>query len=206
MDNQNKVQTIENPRLGKQVSQKIKKQQQAIAKSQKGSKNRGKAIRKLARVYSHLAYKRKEFVNQETSKIVGNTSLIATESLDIQAMTANGGNRKKGLNREILNTTPGAFFNLLKCKAEEAGIQWVEVPTRAVKPSQTCHWCGAQKKKPLSERRHECPCGANCSRDENAARVMLNWALMGNATGQELSEVWSGRSFATMKQETPLYL
>jgi len=33
---------------------------------------------------------------------------------------------------------------------------------------------------------------ASCSRDENAARVMLNWALFGNAAGQELSEVGSG--------------
>lgn len=118
-------------------------------------------------------------------------------------MTAKGGSRKKGLNREILNTTPGAFFSLLKCKAEEAGVQWVEIPTREVKPSQTCHRCGVQKKKTLSERRHLCPCGADCSRDENAARVMLNWALFGNVTGQELAEVWSGRSFAAMKQETP---
>ncbi|MFI4937286.1 MAG: RNA-guided endonuclease InsQ/TnpB family protein [Candidatus Berkiellales bacterium] len=203
VDNQNSVKTIENPRLGKQVAEQIKEYQQAIAKSQKGSKNRGKRIKKLARVYSDLTCRRKEFIHQETAKIVKETCLIATEDLNIRAMTAKGGSRKKGLNREILNTTPGAFFNLLKCKAEEAGIQWVEVPTREVKPSQTCHRCGVQKKKALSERWHECPCGASCSRDENAARVILNWALYGNATGQELSEVWSGRSFATMKQETP---
>jgi putative transposase len=203
VDAQDKVQTIENPRLGKQVADKIKEYQQAIAKSQKGSKNRGKWISKLGRVYSELANRRKEFVHQETTKIVKETCLIATEALNIQGMTAKGGSRKKGLNREILNTTPGAFFSLLKCKAEEAGVQWIEVPTREVKPSQTCHRCGVQKKKTLSERCHVCSCGADCSRDENAARVILNWALFGNATGQELAEVWSGRSFAAVKQETP---
>jgi hypothetical protein len=31
---------------------------------------------------------------------------------------------------------------------------------------------------------------------------MLIWALFGNVTGQELSEVWSSRSFTAMKQET----
>lgn len=203
VDTQEKVHVIENPRLGKQLADKIKKCQQDIAKSVKGSKNRRKKIKQLGTIYSNLANQRKEFIHKTTAKIVDNVCLIATEALNVKAMTANCGNRKKGLNREILNTTPGAFFNLMKCKAEEAGIEWVEVPTREVKPSQTCHRCGVQKKKTLSERWHQCPCQASCSRDENAARVMLNWALFGNATGQELSEVWSGRSFATMKQETP---
>ena len=87
-------------------------------------------------------------------------------------------------------------------QAEEAGLQWCEVPTRQVKPSQTCHRCGVQRKKPLSERTHRCDCGAACSRDENAARVMLNWALTGNATGQELAEVGSGGGFAVLNHET----
>ena len=83
----------------------------------------------------------------------------------------------------------------------QAGCEWVEIPTRQVKPSQTCHRCGIQRKKPLSERQHVCACGANCSRDENAARVMLNWALA-NATGQELAEVGAGGSFAVLNHET----
>lgn len=35
------------------------------------------------------------------------------------------------------------------------------------------------------------------------ARVMLNWVLVGNVTGQELSEVRSGCSLAVKIQETP---
>jgi hypothetical protein len=40
------------------------------------------------------------------------------------------------------------------------------IPTREVKLSQTCYGCGILKKKLLSERWHQCDCGANCSRDE----------------------------------------
>jgi len=72
--------------------------------------------------------------------------------------------------------------------AEEAGLQRIEVPTRQVKPSHSGHRCELQRKKPLSEHRHVCDCGASCSRDENAAKVMLNRALTGSATGQELAE------------------
>ncbi|WP_425271656.1 zinc ribbon domain-containing protein, partial [Salinivibrio costicola] len=35
-------------------------------------------------------------------------------------------------------------LNLLSYKAEEAGSEYVEVPTKQVKPSQTCPDCGAK--------------------------------------------------------------
>lgn len=101
-------------------------------------------------------------------------------------MTASSGAYKAGLNRSILDTAPSTFLNLRKTKAEEV---WVEVPTRKAKPSQACHRCGVQRKKWRSERRHVCDCGAHCSRDKNAAKVMLNWALTGY--GQELSDAAS---------------
>ena len=58
---------------------------------------------------------------------------------------------------------------MLAYKAAEAGIAYIEVPSRKVKPSQTCSGCGAQHKK--------------APRDQNAARVNLLWALA--HTGRE---------------------
>jgi len=185
----NKSQIIPNPRLGSLLAPKIKPVHQAISRSKKGSKNRRKLITKLGNYYRKLSNQRLDFIHKKSNEIVANSVLIATETLHIKNMTVKGGSRKKGLNREILNTTPSAFFNLLKSKAEEAGLYWVEVPTRSVKPSQICHGCGVQVKKTLSERIHHCDCGASCSRDENSAKVMLNWALFGNPSGQELAEV-----------------
>lgn len=57
-------------------------------------------------------------------------------------------------------------LSLPQDQTEDAGSMWVEVPTRQVKPSQTCHRCGIQRKKPQSERTHRCDCGASCSREE----------------------------------------
>ena len=122
--------------------------------------------------------------------------------VNIKNMTASGGVYKKGLNREILSAAPSRFHQMLKYKAEEAGTQWVEIPTRTVKPSQTCHRCGRQEKKLLSVRRHECPCGVVCGRDENAAKVILNWALHGNATGQELAWCGAETLVSAVKHET----
>lgn len=178
---------------------------QAVSrKTNKRSNNRRKAVALLSAESRRVANRRKDFLHKTSAKLVNQYGLIATEQLSIKNMTANGGEYKKGLNRSILDTAPSTFLNLLKTKAEEAGSLWVEVPTRQVKPSQTCHRCGSQRKKLLSERKHQCDCGASCSRDENAARVMLNWALSGNATGQELSEAGSGCRLAVQNRETPL--
>jgi len=203
--NDAKTHSVQNPRfLDKPQRQKLKALQQAVSrKTSKRSNNRRKAIVLLSAESRRIANRRKDFLHQTSAELVGQYGLIATEQLNVKNMTASGGQCKKGLNRNILDTAPSTFLNLLKTKAEEAGSLWVEVPTRQVKPSQTCHRCGSQRKKPLSEREHRCDCGASCSRDENAARVMLNWALFGNATGQELSEVGSGGRLAVQNHETP---
>lgn len=195
--------SVDNPRfMGKSQRQRLKTLQQAVSrKPNKRSHARRKAVQALAAEHSKIANRRKDFLHQTAARLIQHYGLIATEQLNVKNMTAGGGQYKKGLNRSILDTAPSAFLATLKSKAEDAGCEWIEVPTRQVKPSQTCHRCGLQRKKPLSERRHVCACGANCSRDENAARVMLNWALE-NATGQELAEVGSGGCFAVMSQET----
>jgi putative transposase len=108
--------------------------------------------------------------------------LVATEKLNIKAMTAKakkGRNRKQktGLNRNILDVGIGNLKDLIKYKVTEAGGFYIEVPTRKVKPSQTCSACGHQEKKTLSERVHHCSkCGYVEDRDVNAAKVMLNYA------------------------------
>ncbi|MHC5820098.1 MAG: zinc ribbon domain-containing protein, partial [Nostoc sp.] len=65
----------------------------------------------------------------------------------------------------------------IKYKIEQIGGLFVEVPTRKVKPSQTCPKCGNQHKKTLDVRVHECfVCNYRQDRDIAAAQVMLYWA------------------------------
>jgi putative transposase len=195
--------SIKNPRLLKKQLKCLKVKQQSLSRKKRGSNNRKKAKVGIAKLHAKIANNRKEFLHQTTAKIIKTSALIAVEKLSVKNMSAKGGTYKKGLNREILSAAPGMFHQMLKYKAEEAGIEWIEIPTREVKPSQTCHGCGRQEKKPLAERKHDCSCGALCTRDENAARVILNWALFGNATGQELAGCGEVALAASMKHETP---
>jgi putative transposase len=201
-DNQGQTKRIENPRYVQSTLKKLKCLQQSVTrKPNKQSHHRKQAIQLLAKFHSKLASRRKDFHHQVAAKLVKENGLIAVEALSIQNMTKSGGPRKKGLNREILSTAPAQFHQILKSKAEEAGVIWIEIPTQAVKPSQTCYQCKTQAKKTLSERWHRCLCGASCDRDENAARVVLAYALA-KISGQELAEVRSRGGFTMLSHET----
>lgn len=108
--------------------------------------------------------------------------MVATEKLEVRNMTsrAKKGKRKKqkaGLNKSILDVGFGMLRNTIKYKIEQIGGVFVEVPTRLLKPSQTCPKCGHQHKKTLDIRTHECAiCGYVQDRDIAAAEVMLYWA------------------------------
>jgi putative transposase len=202
-DNRGVTNFIPNPRYLKLELPQLKQLQKSVSrKKNKLSHNRKKAIAKLAKRYSKIANKRKDFNHQQAAKIVNENGLIAAEMLSVKSMTAKGTSKKRGLNREILSTAPAQFYQLLKTKAEEAGALWVDIPTRAVKPSQTCYRCRAQRKKSLNERWHKCECGVSCDRDENAARVILYWALHW-VSRQELAEMGSRGCFTMLNHETP---
>jgi len=175
----NRVERIENPRFMRNSLLRLRKASRALARKKNfTSKRRAAAKRRVLRIYTRATNKRQEFLHQLTSWLVRCCDTIVTEALGVKGMTAEGGEYKKGLNREILSTAPAMFLSMLRYKLEEAGGTWVEVPTQKVKPSQTCSGCGRQEKKTLAERVHRCPaCGLVLDRDENAARVMRNWAL-----------------------------
>ena len=178
---------IENPRFTRAAKATLESAQQNLARKKRGSKNRAKARLLVATIHRKTAAKRLDFLHQQSAKIVARSWLVATESLTIKNMVRSargtleqpGRNvaQKAGLNREILATAPRAFLDMVRYKAAEAGIAYVEVPSRKVKPSQTCSQCWKQRQKALSDRQHVCPCGLVLSRDRNAALVNLWWSV-----------------------------
>lgn len=182
------TETIDNPRhlatnleVIRQVQRDISRKEQAAKKAcgkQRGfpvSNRLRKAYDKLRRLHRKVADQRHDFVHQATTGLISEFAALGLEQLSIKNMTAKGGRHKKGLNRSILDAAGGVFHHVLGYKAQEAGTWAVKAPTRQLKPSQTCHACGRQEKKPLAQRCHKCSCGAHCSRDENAARVLMDW-------------------------------
>ncbi|MDD1428890.1 transposase, partial [Dolichospermum sp. ST_sed5] len=155
-----------------------------------------------------VANQRQNWVHQVAVEIISSNSFIATEKLEVKNMTrkAKKGKRKKqkaGLNKSILDVGFGMLRSTIKYKVEQIGGVFVEVPTRQVKPSQTCPKCGNQHKKTLDKREHECGvCGYVQDRDIAAAEVMLYWAkgiLPGLGTSLVDADL-SGSTSCTRKQ------
>jgi len=171
---------VENPRFLKKADARLKGLQRRLARQKRYGSNWKRTKQEIARLHRKVANQRNDFQHKLTALWVSRYGLIATETLRVKPMSAQGGSGKAGLKgmRGILQK--------LAYKAEEAGTRLVDallsprsgvVPTPRIKPSQTCPTCWRQEKKPLAQRLHSCPCGCGMPRDQAAAQVMLRWAL-----------------------------
>ncbi|GAB4195328.1 MAG: RNA-guided endonuclease TnpB family protein [Coleofasciculaceae cyanobacterium] len=180
---------IDNPRFLAQSSEKIKKASKGkrrkiapnLKKKIKASKRWKKAKRQVSQLQRKVANQRHDWTHKVASQLVSGNSLIATEELNLKGMTrkAKKGSKRKaqktGLNRSTLDVGIGNLTKAIEYKLQESGGFLVYVPTKKIKPSQTCPDCGHQRKKDLSERIHHCSeCGFTCDRDVAAALVMLS--------------------------------
>jgi putative transposase len=167
-----------NKQLGKA---KRRKRSPNFQKKVKASRRWKKVQKLVSRLSRKVANQRQNFVHQETTRIISGNSTVVTEKLEVKNMSAKAkkGKRKKqkaGLNKSILDVGMGMIKSALKAKLSDIGGLFVEVPTRKVKPSQTCPKCGHQEKKTLDQRTHVCNnCGYTQQRDIAAAEVMLLW-------------------------------
>jgi len=99
-------------------------------------------------------------MHQTSAQLAQRFALVASEKLDIARMTRSASGteespgknvaQKAGLNREILDTAHALFTTLIRCKVQETGGEWVEAPTKKLKPSQRCPQCWNAQKKTLS--------------------------------------------------------
>jgi putative transposase len=177
------------PRFLRKAEQKIKqlgkakrrKRSPNFQKKIKASRRWKKSQKLVSKLNCKVANQRQNFVHQETTRIISGNSTVVTEKLEVKNMSAKAkkGKRKKqkaGLNKSILDVGMGMIKDALKAKLSDIDGLFVEVPTRKVKPSQTCPKCGYQEKKTLDQRIHVCNnCGYTQQRDIASAEVMLLW-------------------------------
>ena len=167
--------------------QKIKQAGKEVSRKKKGSNRRRKAVAKLSRLHDKVYERRKDYLHKLTVQLVHNYSFLAVEDLRVKEMSANGGKRKRGLNRSMSDASLGKFLEILLSKAEEAGCEVVKVDPKGT--TQICSWCGQTVPKKLYDRVHSCPdCGLVLDRDHNAAINIFKRGLA--LTGREPSEAW----------------
>jgi putative transposase len=152
-----------NPRYLKDALPELRGKQRSLSRKKQRGKNRRKARKAVAKVHARAKNLRREHHHQVALTLVRRYGLIAVESLSIKNMLGND-----RLARAISDVAWGNFLLTLRCKAEKAGVAFVEVHARGT--SQECSGCGQVVPKDLSQRWHSCQCGCSLDRDENAAR------------------------------------
>ncbi len=158
---------IANPRFFRQEEKAVARVQRTHSKLAKGTPERRKQRKAVARVHERIAFRRENFTHQASRQIVDRFGVICVEDLHVNRMT-----HTHCLAKSIQDAAWSAFFSQLSCKAEEAGRQFMKV--NPAYTSQDCSRCHHRQKMPLGERVYQCPCCLLViDRDLNASKNIL---------------------------------
>jgi putative transposase len=175
---------LSHPRHMDRHQRRLKHYQRVLARKQRGSANRRKARRKLARQHARVRDARRDFLHRTSTDLVHRFDTIVVEDLHVAGMVRQGGARKRGLNRSIGQTGWAQVRTMLAYKAERAGRRLLVV-NRWYPSSKACSACGhLLASLSLGTRVWVClACGARHDRDVNAAKNILAAGLAAAAGG-----------------------
>jgi putative transposase len=147
----------------------LKRAQRALCRKQKGSKNREKARRRVARIHAKIADQRLDGLHKLTTRVIHENQVICVESLAIKNMV-----RNHTLAKAISDAGWGELVRQLEYKAAWYGRMLVKID-RWYPSSKRCSDCGhIVDSLDLALREWTCPdCGVRHDRDVNAAKNIV---------------------------------
>lgn len=179
---------VGNPRYLAAAAAKLARGQRAVARCQRRSARRRKAVERVAAVHRKVRRQRLDFAHKSALALVRAHDLIAHEALRVPNMTrsAKGTQAEPGshvaaksrLNQSILDAGWGVFLAVLRAKAESAGRVVVEVNPRNT--SRECSHCRhVAKENRVNQADFRCvACGHAAHADVNAAPNILRAGLV----------------------------
>jgi putative transposase len=171
---------VGNPKCFAKDEKRLAKAQRRHAKKKKGSKNRDKARKKVARLHARIADRRRDFLQKLSTRMIRENQTICVESLAVKNMVKN-----EKLSKAISDVGWSEFVSQLEYKAEWYGRTLVKID-RWYPSSKRCFDCGhILDSLTLDVREWTCPeCGVHHDRDINAANNILAVGLTVNACGE----------------------
>jgi putative transposase len=169
-----------NPRFFRQDARRLAKAQRRLAKKRRGSRNRDKARRKVARIHARIADRRHDFLHKLSTRIIRENQTICVESLRVKALV-----KHPTLAQAIHDVGWGEFVRQLRYKADWYGRTLVAID-QWYPSSKRCSACGhVLGSLSLDVRNWTCPaCGSAHDRDVNAAKNVLAAGLAVSACGE----------------------
>ncbi|WP_312033856.1 MULTISPECIES: RNA-guided endonuclease TnpB family protein [unclassified Rhodococcus (in: high G+C Gram-positive bacteria)] len=158
---------IENPRLLRRAQHRIAKAQRAAARKQKGSNNRRKTVRRVARLHTRIADARRDFRHQASTRIIRENQAVYVENLAVNGLA------RTRLAKSVHDAGWSAFVSMLEYKAirHERTFHRVDRWFPSTKMCSTCGTVGESL--PLNVRDWTCIRGSVHDRDHNAAKNIL---------------------------------
>lgn len=172
-------QKITNPRHERTDQARLARAQRALSRTQKGSKNREKARRKVAKVHARIADRRRDHLHKLSTRIIRENQTVVIEDLSVRNMVKN-----RSLARAISDASWAQFRSMLEYKADWYGRNLIAID-RFYPSTKICSTCGSiTEALPLKVRQWTCHhCGAPHDRDVNAAINILAAGLAVQACG-----------------------
>jgi putative transposase len=158
---------ISSPKFFRRQEKKLRRAQRRLSRAQKGSSNRRKAKLAVSKIHARIADARRDFIEQETTRIVRESQAVYVEDLNVKGMGSTKGRRAKSVHDQSL----GIFARTLEAKCARYGRGFAKVD-RFFPSTQMCSACGSVEGpkglEGLRIRSWACSCGAVHDRDENA--------------------------------------
>jgi putative transposase len=168
----------ENQAFLKTALKKLRQTNKRLHRRKRGSKNREKARRQVARLHYRITCLRNDVLHKLTTRLADCYGIIGIEDLNLKGLLKN-----RHLSRSFSDAALGKLLNLLDAKVEQRGGQVIKVG-RFFPSSKTCHGCGWKwEDMELSDRVFICQ-NPKCAyhqfeqdRDYNASLNILREAL-----------------------------
>jgi putative transposase len=197
-----------NPQALQQVDKRLRRLQRKLSRQQKGSHNREKTRKQLARLHFRAANLRKDSLQKATSGILAKNKPAAQrpQSVVLEDLNVGGMLQNRKLARAVADVGLSTFRFQIGYKAQWYGSQ-VLLADRWYPSSKTCSACGqVQADLSLSVRTYRCGnCGLIIDRDLNAARNLANLETTARSAGNQAcgEDVRPGDIGQTSKKQEP---
>jgi putative transposase len=186
---------VDNPRHGQKAARKLRRAQQELSRRQRGSANRRKSRRKVARCHARVGATRRDWLHKLSTTLIRENQAVYVEDLAVRGLA------RTRLARSVHDAGWSTFVAMLDYKARRHGRSFARVD-RWLPSTRACSVCGALgEAKPLHVREWTCGCGAVHDRDVNAARNILAAGRADRSTPVEPVSAATSVAQPAVKQE-----
>ena len=159
--------SAEYPHHCRRTEERLAKEQRALARMKRGSKNYIRQRIKIGKLHEKIANRRKDFLHKESYRIAESYDAVCIEDLDMKRLS-----QALNFGKSVHDNGWGMFRNMLGYKLEDRGKKLI-VTDKWFPSSQICSECGSIRPevKDLNVKEWFCDCCLTYhDRDENAAK------------------------------------